>query len=130
MKQLGQTRIFIIEDNFIYSYVLEEMLKEYGNFKITSFTSGEKCIEELNNNPALIILDYNLDKGMNGLETFKIIHLRKPEIPVIILSSQTDVQIVADLLKLGVFDYIEKRDKEKAMKKLCISVLKALQKSN
>ncbi len=128
MKQQEQTLLYIIEDNFIYSYVLEEILKEYGNFKITSFTSGEKCIEELNNDPALIILDYNLDKGMNGLDTFKVIHSRKPAIPVIVLSSQTNVQVAADLLKLGVFDYIEKKNKEKAMKKLCISVLNALQK--
>ncbi len=66
----------------------------------------------LDNNPDLIILDYNLDKGMNGLDTFKIIHSREPKIPVIILSSQTDVQVAADLLKAGVFDYIEKKDKE------------------
>lgn len=49
---------------------------------------------------------------MNGLDTFKIIHSREPKIPVIILSSQTDVQVAADLLKAGVFDYIEKKDKE------------------
>jgi two-component system, OmpR family, response regulator len=129
-NSVGQTSLFIVEDNFMYSYLLEAMLKEYGNFKITTLTSGEDCIEMLENNPKLIILDYNLEKGLNGLDTFKIIHSRKPKIPVIIISSQTDVQVVADLLKLGVFDYIEKKDKQKAMEKLLDSALKALKKNN
>lgn len=126
MNAAGQIKLFIVEDNFMYSYVLGEMLKEYGNFKISSLSSGEKCIELLDNNPDLVILDYNLDKGMNGLDTFKIIHLKKPKIPVIILSSQTDLQVAADLLKQGVFDYIQKQNNETAMEKLKDSIIKAL----
>ncbi len=129
MSTQGQIKIFIVEDNFMYSYILEEMLKEHGNFKIASFTSGEKCIELLDSNPDLVILDYNLDDSMTGLDAFKVIHARKPKIPVIVLSSQTDIQVAADLLKLGVFDYIQKKDNETAMQKLRDSVIKAL-KSN
>jgi DNA-binding NtrC family response regulator len=129
MTSPGQIKLFIVEDNFMYSYVLEEMLKEYGNFKISSFTSGKKCLELLDSNPDVIILDYNLEDGMNGLDTFKIIHTSKPKIPVIILSSQPDLQVTADLLKHGVFDYIQKKDNETAMQKLRDSILKAL-KSN
>jgi DNA-binding NtrC family response regulator len=126
MKSLSQTHVFIVEDNFAYSYIVEAMLKEYGNFKVTTFASGEQCVEMLDNNPDLIILDYNLDRGMNGLETFKAIHLLKPKIPVIILSGQTDVQIAADFLKAGATDYIEKKNKEQAMEQLIISILNAL----
>ena len=126
MNSSAQTNIFIVEDNFAYSYVLEARLKEYGNIKITTFTTGESCIELLNNNPSLIILDYNLEGKMNGADTFKMIHSKKPKIPVIILSSQLDVQVVADLLKLGVFDYIQKRDKELTFSKVEQSILKVL----
>jgi two-component system response regulator HydG len=126
MKPFHQIHLFIVEDNFIYSYVIEAMLKEYGNFKVTNFSSGEKCMEMLDNAPDLIILDYNLETGMNGFETFKLIHSQKPKIPVIILSGQTDVQIAADLLKAGVADYIEKKNKEQAMEKLRGSILKIL----
>jgi DNA-binding NtrC family response regulator len=125
MKSIGQIKIYIVEDNFMYSFVLEEMLKEHGVFKVTSFASAEECIEILDNNPDLIILDYNLE-GMNGLDAFKIIHAKKPKIPVIILSGQSDVQVTADLLKMGAFDYIEKKDKEKTMTKIQNAVLNAL----
>lgn len=112
----------------MYSYVLEAMLKEGHNYKITTFSTGEACLEMLENNPDLIILDYNLEGAMNGLDTFKSIHLKKPKIPVIILSSQTDIQIAADLLKMGAFDYIQKKDKETALLNLEKSVFKALEK--
>jgi two-component system OmpR family response regulator len=129
MNSTGQIKLFIVEDNFMYSYVLEEVLKEYGNFKISSFTTGEKCLELLDSNPDVIILDYNLDDSMNGADTFKVIHSRKPKTPVIILSSQQNIQVAADLLKQGVFAYIEKKDNETAMQKLKDSIIKAL-KSN
>ena len=47
---MGQNKIFIVEDNFAYSYVLEQTLKEHGNFKITTFSSAEECIQMLENN--------------------------------------------------------------------------------
>lgn len=119
-------KIFIVEDNFAYSYILEERLKEFANVQITSFTSGEDCIKLLNNNPNLIVLDYNLEGEMNGSDTFKMIQTLTPKTPVIILSSQSDVQIAADLLKMGVFDYIQKQEKEKTFLKLEKSILKAI----
>ena len=47
MRHLSELKIFIVEDNFMYSYLLENALKEYGNFKITTFETAEKCIEML-----------------------------------------------------------------------------------
>ena len=101
MNSPENSKIFIVEDNFMYSYILEEMLKEENNYKITTFSTGEGCVEMLQNNPDLIILDYNLEGAMNGMDTFKMISSMKPKIPVIILSSQTDIQIATDLLKMG-----------------------------
>ncbi|HLG03962.1 MAG TPA: response regulator [Bacteroidia bacterium] len=126
MSSSGSAKVFIVEDNFIYSYLVESMLKDYGDFKITTFGSAEECIALLGNNPDLIILDYKLGSGMNGLEAFKIIHASQPKVPVIILSSQNDVQIAADFLQLGAYDYIEKKDLEEAMEKLRNSILSAL----
>ena len=118
-------RIFIVEDNFMYSYTLEAILKEQDNFSITSFASAEECIELLDNNPDVIILDYNLDQKMNGFDTFKLILSIKPKIPIIILSGQTDLQVAADLLKAGAFDYIQKKKMEETIDKLRYSILNA-----
>lgn len=126
MSSSGRPKVFIVEDNFVFSYVLETALKEQENYKITTVASGEDCVELLVNNPDVIVLDYNLEKGLNGLETFKIIKAKLPKTPVIVLSGQNDIQVAADLMKIGAFDYIEKRNTEMAIEKLRGSILKAL----
>lgn len=126
MSSSGHPKVFIVEDDFVFSYVLENVLKEQENYKITTFPSGEECIELLHNNPDVIVLDYNLGKKLNGLDTFKIIKFKMPKIPVIVLSGQDDAQVAADLMKMGAFDYIEKRNTETAIGKLCESILNAL----
>lgn len=128
MKPLSQIRIFSVEDSFVYSYVLEQTLIEHGNFKITTFTSGEECIDALSRSiPDIIILDYNLEKGMNGLEVLRQIR-KRTRIPVIVLSSQPDVQVAADFLKEGATDYIQKKSNDQAMEKLQNAILQALNK--
>lgn len=128
MNSKGQAKIFIVEDNFMYSYVLDSVLKDYGNFVITTFESGEACLQLLSNNPDLIILDYNLGKGLNGMDTLKAIKAKKPKIPVIILSSQEDIQVTADLLHAGAYDYIQKKNQKEAIEKLTTSVVAAINK--
>ena len=83
MSVHGQPRIFIVEDNFMYSYLLESTLKERDNFKVTSFSSATECIELLDNNPNVIILDYNLSDDLNGMEAFKIIRSKKVKYPLL-----------------------------------------------
>lgn len=102
-----QPVIFIVEDNELYSLSLDFGLSHQGNYRIVTFKSGEECIANLHQNPAVIILDYYLD-GMNGKEALKEIKRINPEIPVIIMSNQNDVQIAVDLLKEGAYDYIAK----------------------
>jgi CheY-like chemotaxis protein len=66
----------------------------------------------LNKNPDLIILDYyfvnNEHKVMNGMEVFDKIKEMKPELPVIMLSGQEKGEIVLELARKGIDDYIIK----------------------
>ena len=128
MNKKGQLLIHIVEDNFVYSFILKAALEDYYNSKITTFATGEECIAMLDNNPDIIILDYNLNEGMNGIDTFKMIHSQKPTIPVIVVSSQIDTQVVADFFKLGVTDYIEKKSGEQAILQIKEAILKAIKK--
>jgi len=123
MSIFGRTSIFIVEDNSLYSYYLNETLKEEGNYRITTFETAEECIKALDTKPDVVILDYYLNKGMNGMDFFNIVHEKYPKIPVIILSNQENVQMAVDLLEAGVFEYIEKKDPE-AIQKLKDAILK------
>ena len=127
MNSVEEIKIFLVEDNPMYPFIIDAMLLDMGNFKVTSFNSGEVCVAALDDNsPSLVILDYDLGDGMNGMETFKAIQVKRPNTPVIVLSSQTKVQVATDLFALGVFDYIEKGNGVGVLNKLKNSIVKAL----
>ena len=115
--------IYIVEDNAFYTFFLNEVLKEQGNFSITTFDNAENCLEALDIPPDLIIQDYYLNNGMNGWDAFRLIKKKYPKLPVIMLSGQSDVQVAANFVEAGGYDYIEKRDKE-AIRKLKEAILK------
>ena len=107
MKLNNKLSIFIVEDNEMYSFMLERKLQDQINYRITNYSTGEACLKDLYLNPDIVILDYNLP-GINGMEALKALKERKPKLHVIILSSQTDPQAVAELMKEGAYDYIQK----------------------
>jgi DNA-binding NtrC family response regulator len=112
MGKQGRVSAFIVEDNNLYTYFLNEALKEEGEFNITTFDNTEQCLNSLDQKPDIIVLDYYLENGITGLDAFKRIKEKHPKMPVVILSGQDDVQVAADLMEAGVYEYIEKKDKD------------------
>jgi two-component system, OmpR family, response regulator len=107
----NQKLIFIVDDDpFINMLVVKRFTSE--GFRLEAFSYGEDCIEALNKNPDLIILDYyfvnNDHKVMNGMEVLDKIKELKPETPVIMLSGQDKGEIVLELARKGIDDYIIK----------------------
>lgn len=99
--------VFIVEDNEHYSMLLYLRLQDKFNLKITTFATGEKCLNSLQENPDLIILDYSLP-GINGLNTLQKIRAVNSKVPVIIISAQSSPQVAADLITAGANEYIIK----------------------
>jgi two-component system, OmpR family, response regulator len=107
----SQKLIFIVDDDpFINMLVVKRFTNE--GFRIEAFSYGEDCMVALNKNPDLIILDYyfvnNDHKVMNGMEVFDKIKELKPETPVIMLSGQDKGEIVLELARKGIDDYVIK----------------------
>jgi CheY-like chemotaxis protein len=107
----NQKLIFIVDDDpFINMLVVKRFTSE--GFRLEAFSYGEDCLIALNKNPDLIILDYyfvnNDHKVMNGMEVFDKIKELKPETPVIMLSGQDKGEIVLELARKGIDDYIIK----------------------
>lgn len=100
--------IFIVEDNEIYSMMLDYILSKDSIYQFVSFKSGEECVENLYLNPDVIILDYGLP-GMNGYETLLEIKKKNPEIHVVMLSNNEDKKLHAKLLAAGADDFVLKQ---------------------
>jgi CheY-like chemotaxis protein len=106
-----QKLIFIVDDDpFINMLVVKRFTSE--GYRLEAFGYGEDCLNALNKNPDLIILDYYfVDKDrkvMNGMEVFEKIKELKPHTPVIMLSGQDKGEIVLELARKGIDDYIIK----------------------
>ena len=107
----NQKLIFIVDDDpFINMLVIKRFTS--AGFRLEAFRYGEECLSALNKNPDLIILDYyfvnNDHEVMNGMEVFDKIKAIKPETPVIMLSGQDKGEIVLELARKGISDYIIK----------------------
>ncbi len=103
--------IFIVDDDpFINMLVVKRFTSK--GYRLEAFGFGEECLPSLNKNPDLIILDYYFidhdRKVMNGMEIFDKIKEFKPETPVIILSNQEKGEVVLELARKGIDDYIIK----------------------
>jgi two-component system, OmpR family, response regulator len=107
----NQKLIFIVDDDpFINMLVVKRFASD--GYRMEAFEYGEDCLKALDKNPDLIILDYfffnNDRKVMNGMEVFDKIKELKPETPVIMLSGQEKGEIVLELARKGIDDYIIK----------------------
>ena len=107
----NQKLIFIVDDDQIINTLVVKRFEDEG-YRVEAFTYGEDCIKALNRNPDVIILDYyfiSSDKEvMNGMEVLDKIKSVKPETPVIMLSGQEKGEIVLELARKGINDYIIK----------------------
>lgn len=100
-------RIFIVEDDPLYSELLKYHLSMNPDFLIEVFQSGRECLNNLYKKPAIISVDYSLP-DMSGKELLEKIRRSLPEAGIIIVSGQKDISTAVELLKEGAFDYIVK----------------------
>ena len=114
MKTEVRTRLFLIDDDAVYLKLLEAEFLQHTDFAITTFATGEQCMEKLTEIPDVIILDYHLDgidkTAMNGLETLNKIKAFNADIPVVMLSSQDKIEVAINCLHHNAFDYVVKSE--------------------
>ena len=107
-------KIFLVDDDMIYLKLLEIELLSQGDFDITTYATGERCLENLQGTPDVIVLDYHLDgidkTAMNGIETLDKIKAIFPDIAVIMLSSQDSIDIAISCMHHKAFDYVVKSE--------------------
>jgi DNA-binding NtrC family response regulator len=114
VKNEKQIKIFLVDDDALYLKSLEIEFAEHANFSIATFATGELCLENLSQNPDIIVLDYYLDgidkTAMNGLDTLDKIKAQNPDIPVIMLSSQDKIEVAVQCMHHKAFDYVVKSE--------------------
>jgi two-component system OmpR family response regulator len=108
---ISEKLVFIVDDDPLYRELLGAHLKKH-DLKVQLYSSGTLCLENLYQQPDLILLDFNLNETGSafptGKEIFNHIKFTNPDIKVIMISNQDSGKVVLELIQSGVRDYIEK----------------------
>jgi DNA-binding response OmpR family regulator len=99
--------ILVIDDEAALRHTLARIFQRAG-FDITTSASGQEALALLSQQPFdLVYLDIRMP-DMNGLEVLKAIHLRLPELPVVLFTAQPDLSSALEALRQGATDYLLK----------------------
>ena len=101
-------KIAIVEDNQMYAAALEHSLKDEG-YQVDVFLNSNDFLNHIDDEYHLISLDHSLP-DISGMEVLKKIHMLKPELAIIFLSGQEDVNVVVEAYENGARNYIVKND--------------------
>lgn len=107
-------KLFLVDDDALFLKALEIEFLQNADFTIECFATGEECIDNLAQIPDVIFLDYHLDgikaNAINGLETLDRIKKINPDIPVVMLSAQDNIDIAISCMHHRAFDYVVKSE--------------------
>jgi DNA-binding NtrC family response regulator len=104
------TKIFLIDDDEMYSMIIKESIEQNDLYDVQVFKSGEDFFKNIHLNPDVVIIDYNLP-GMSGIEILKKLKQYNPELATIILSGQDKVEVVVEAYNSGANNYIIKGER-------------------
>jgi DNA-binding NarL/FixJ family response regulator len=114
MIQENKIHLFLVDDDALFLKSLEIEFHHHTEYTVETFATGELCVENLSHNPDVIILDYHLNgidkNAMNGIETLDKIKALKPDIPVVMLSSQDKIDVAISCMHHRAFDYVVKSE--------------------
>ena len=107
----GEVKISVVEDELMFGKTLQRSLEtENPNAEVRVFTTGKDFLDNLHENPHIVTLDYNLP-DITGLELLQEIKKYNPEISVVLISGQEDVEVVVKAYEMGADRYIVKNEK-------------------
>jgi DNA-binding NtrC family response regulator len=114
MKKDTKILLFLVDDDALFLKSLEIEFGDNTESVIQTYATGELCLENITQNPDVIILDYHLNSvdknAINGLETLDRIKKANQTIPVVMLSSQDKIEVAVNCMKHQAYDYIVKSE--------------------
>ncbi|BAK73013.1 MAG: response regulator transcription factor [Arcobacter sp.] len=100
-------KILLLEDDYLYKISIKEFLEEL-DFYVDDFENGDEALDAIfENSYDLLLLDIRVP-GMDGFSLVEYVRKEKLDVPIIILTSLTDIADLSKGYELGCNDYIRK----------------------
>ncbi len=99
--------ILLIEDDLSAAKALCRVLESDG-YTVQTVPRGDTGLSAANSDDFdVVVTDLKLP-GINGLELIKEIHLRKPRLPIILMTAHGTTDTAIEAIKFGAYDYLLK----------------------
>ena len=99
--------IYVVDDDLAIRRSLERLLDAVG-FRVASYATPKEFLDVAASLPGgCVLLDIRMPE-MDGFEVHARLRLINPDLPVIVVTAQGDVQTAVRAMKAGAVDFIEK----------------------
>lgn len=99
--------VCVVDDDEAVRESLQILLETMG-YAIRAYESGIAFLEEcVALNAGCVLLDVRMPK-MDGLEVQKHLQIKRPDLPVVVVTGHGDVKMAVQAMKAGAIDFIEK----------------------
>jgi two-component system, chemotaxis family, chemotaxis protein CheY len=109
MEKSRPKKIFVIEDNKTEGMLLKLCLGYIKNIIINNFTTGQELLNHLIEDPEIVIADMMLP-DISGEELVIAIKEHNPKTEIIVVSAQKEIDLIARLQELGIYNYLVKSE--------------------
>lgn len=123
---MPEVQALILDDSSVMRKIIARALRQadLGQLEVFEAGSGIEAMEILGSQPIhLILSDINIP-GMDGIEFLRQIQARFPEIPVVIISTESSASSVKQSIQAGVRAYIRKPFTADQVKERVVPLLK------
>jgi len=101
------TLVALVEDDDDLRASLRQVLTLAG-FAVEAFPAAAPALAAIGADwPGLVVTDVRMPH-MSGIDLFRALHARDPELPIILITGHGDVAMAVDTLKAGAWDFLTK----------------------
>jgi DNA-binding NtrC family response regulator len=107
-------KIFLVDDDPFFAEMLKYYLQLNPDYDVHICSTAKECLSALYQTPDIICIDFGLP-DLQGDELFNQIKNLYPDLPIIVISGQENIEVAVNFLKLGAKDYIVKNEHTKEL---------------
>jgi FixJ family two-component response regulator len=102
-----RSRVLIVDDAESVRFAIQECLRLSG-YAVATSASGEEALELLRSERFDLLLTDQSMPGLTGLELTEVVSRMHPDMPIVLLTGHTDVEMARDSMLRGASDFVTK----------------------
>lgn len=100
--------IYLIDADKYFANAFINKLSQRGNYNVFHFMSYEEAHQQLSDASLDLILIEQKLRGKSGLESIKLIKRINPDVDIVMVSDQNDINVVEEAFECGAIKYFRK----------------------